>query len=73
MKMTFWEEDEAIPSGHQLLLKQALRIVITKIFHKLLLPNWALGLTENLRNVDLGFKELEVCPSYVHCIAYISD
>lgn len=59
MKMS-WADNDGIPPNHQMTLKSALLIVTTKILLKLFVPGWALGLTENLRNVDLGFKELGV-------------
>ncbi|KAG6849999.1 hypothetical protein H0H93_002789, partial [Arthromyces matolae] len=37
----------------------ALHIVSTDVFLKLIVPSWALGLTQRFRNVRLAFDELE--------------
>jgi hypothetical protein len=55
-----WKEDEIVPQGHQLSFKNALHIVSSNVFLKLVVPNFALGLTEKFRNIRLAFNELEV-------------
>lgn len=55
-----WKDDDTLPSGHQLTFKNALHIVTTDVFLKLIFPDRALGLTKRLRNVRLAFDELEV-------------
>ncbi|KAG6845908.1 hypothetical protein H0H87_000714 [Tephrocybe sp. NHM501043] len=54
-----WKDDDTIPTGRQLTFKDALHIVTTDIFLKLIVPERALGLTRRLRNVRLAFDELE--------------
>lgn len=55
-----WKEDDTLPPGHQLTFKNALHIVTTDIFLKLIIPDFALGLTKRFRDVRLAFIELEV-------------
>jgi hypothetical protein len=55
-----WQEDAIIPPGHQLTFKDALRTVSTHIVLKLVIPNWAFGLTQRFREIRLAFDELEV-------------
>lgn len=55
-----WEDDATMPSGHQMTFKDALHVVSSDIFLKLIVPNWALGLTERTRKVRLAFNELQV-------------
>ncbi|RDB24803.1 hypothetical protein Hypma_007792 [Hypsizygus marmoreus] len=54
-----WREDDSVPAGHQLTFKNALHIVTTDIFLKLIIPDGALGLTKRFRDVRLAFNELE--------------
>ncbi|KAF8070554.1 cytochrome P450 [Lyophyllum atratum] len=54
-----WKDDDSLPPGHQLTFKNALHIVTTDIFLKLIVPDRALGLTKRLRDVKLAFEELE--------------
>ncbi|KAG6918711.1 hypothetical protein DXG01_012196 [Tephrocybe rancida] len=54
-----WKDDDTIPAGHQLTFKNALHIVTTDVFLKLIVPERALGLTQRLRDVRLAFDELE--------------
>ena len=49
-----------IPAGHVMTYKHALHVVTTDFFFKLLLPDWALNLTERTRNVATAFDELRV-------------
>ena len=55
-----WEDDAIIPSGHQMAFKEALHIVSTGIVTKMIVPNWALGFTQQLREIRLAFEELQV-------------
>jgi hypothetical protein len=55
-----WRDDQVVPIGHQMTFKEALHIVSTDVVFKLLLPEWAMGLTQRLRNVRAAFEELEV-------------
>ena len=44
--------------------KDALHISSTNLVSKIILPSWAMKLTERTRKVELAFNELEVpCPS----------
>ncbi|GLB37532.1 putative cytochrome P450 [Lyophyllum shimeji] len=54
-----WKDDDVLPTGHKLTFKNALHIVTTDIFLKLIVPDRALGLTKRLSNVKLAFEELE--------------
>lgn len=54
-----WEDDTIIPSGHQISFKQALYVVSTSFVTKLIVSDWALGLTQRLRDIRLGFDELQ--------------
>ncbi|KAJ3514323.1 hypothetical protein NLJ89_g2441 [Agrocybe chaxingu] len=53
-----WKEDVVIPPGHQMTFKDALHIVTTDIFVKLIVPDWAMRLTPRLRRAKLAFDEL---------------
>ena len=55
------EEDTVVPAGHTMTYKETLHIATNDFFFKLLLPGWALGLTDRLRKVKVGFEELRVC------------
>lgn len=59
-----WEDDTIIPSGHQISFKQALYVVSTSFVTKLIVSDWALGLTQRLRDIRLGFDELQVLMSH---------
>ncbi|KII87602.1 hypothetical protein PLICRDRAFT_54684 [Plicaturopsis crispa FD-325 SS-3] len=54
-----WKEDTVLPAGHQMTFKDALHVVSTDVFLKLIIPNWAMGLTKRFRTVRLAFDELE--------------
>lgn len=58
-KMT-WKENKAIPPGHLMSFETSLYTVSTYVLQRLLLPDWAVGLTKKTREIDLGFKELRV-------------
>lgn len=55
-----WKDDEILPVGHQITFKNALHVVTTDIFLKLIVPDKALGITERTKNVKLAFDELHV-------------
>jgi hypothetical protein len=58
-----WTSDLIVPPGHQMTFKDALHVSSANLGWKIILPRWALSLTEPTRKVDLAFKELEVlCP-----------
>jgi hypothetical protein len=46
--------------------KEALHVVSSDVMIKMLVPNWALGLTQRLRNTRLAFDELEVLLSAIY-------
>ena len=52
--------DLVVPPGHQMTFKDALHVVSTNMFLKLVVPNWVLNLTEHTRKVKLAFNELKV-------------
>ncbi|KAK7051243.1 hypothetical protein VNI00_004743 [Paramarasmius palmivorus] len=54
-----WQDDLAIPDGHQMTFKEALHEVSTGIFIKLAVPKWAMGLNEYFRKIRLAFDELD--------------
>ncbi|KAJ3769707.1 cytochrome P450 [Lentinula raphanica] len=54
-----WEDDEGIPSNHQMTFKDAMHEVYMNCFIKIIFPNWAMGLTEHTRRVRLAFEELD--------------
>ncbi|KAH6912981.1 614/534 cytochrome P450 [Coprinopsis sp. MPI-PUGE-AT-0042] len=53
-----WKEDSFKPPGHQLTFKEALHHSSENLLIKAAAPNWALGLTAQLRLARLAFKEL---------------
>jgi hypothetical protein len=55
-----WDDDAIIPAGHQTPFKQALHIVSTDFLMKLIVPEWAFGFTQRLRDAKLAFEELQV-------------
>ncbi|EIN08462.1 cytochrome P450 [Punctularia strigosozonata HHB-11173 SS5] len=54
-----WNDDLVVPPGHEMTFKDALHVVSTDVFVRLIVPERAMGLTKRLRNVRLAFKELE--------------
>ncbi|KAJ3966044.1 cytochrome P450 [Lentinula raphanica] len=54
-----WEDDEGIPSNHQMTFKDAMHEVYMNCFIKIIFPNWAMGLTEHTHRVRLAFEELD--------------
>jgi len=54
-----WKDDAIIPSGHQMAFKEALHIVSTDFLMKLIIPDWAFGFTQRLRDASLAFDELQ--------------
>jgi hypothetical protein len=58
-----WTSDLVVPPGHQMTFKDALHILSTNLFHKIIIPNWAKHLTKHSKNVELAFSELKVCYS----------
>jgi hypothetical protein len=57
-----WKEEgkKAVPSGHTMSLNEALHVATHNFIIKLLIPDWALGLTARFRNVKVGFDEMRV-------------
>ncbi|KAI0052106.1 cytochrome P450 [Auriscalpium vulgare] len=53
-----WQDDVAIPEGHQLTFKEALHEVSTHIALKAFLPDWAFGLKKSWKKAGLAFDEL---------------
>ncbi|EKM76286.1 hypothetical protein AGABI1DRAFT_45036, partial [Agaricus bisporus var. burnettii JB137-S8] len=54
-----WKDAKVIPSGHLMSFKSSICTVTTYVIERLLLPDWAVGLTKKTREIDLGFKELK--------------
>src|ERR1700733_4087880 len=55
-----WEDDGILPPGHQMTFKQALHIVSGSFMLKLVIPDWAPGFTQQIRDTRLAFDELQV-------------
>ncbi|KAF5351017.1 hypothetical protein D9756_008375 [Leucocoprinus leucothites] len=53
-----WKGGSIVPPHHKMTFKDALYTTATYIIPKLLLPNWAMKLTEKTRRIKLGFAEL---------------
>lgn len=55
-----WKDDTVVPPGYTMSFKEALHTVSTDTIFKLIVPNWATGLTKRTRHVRDAFKELDV-------------
>ena len=55
-----WRDDQPIPIGYRMTFKKALQVVSNDMILKLIVPEWAMGFTERLKNVHVAFEELEV-------------
>ncbi|KAF9060543.1 cytochrome P450 [Rhodocollybia butyracea] len=55
-----WEDEETIPPNHRMSFKDAIHEVTLNLMTKVVVPNWALGLTKRLRRVRLAFEELNM-------------
>ncbi|KAF5351015.1 hypothetical protein D9756_008377 [Leucocoprinus leucothites] len=53
-----WKGGSIVPPHHKMTFKDALYISTTYMLPRLLLPNWAMKLTEKTRRIQLGFTEL---------------
>jgi hypothetical protein len=62
-------EDEEVPSGHRLSFKQAVGIVSTGVFLRVLCPKWIYewAPTKRIREVRDGFTEFRVCSLRMYC------
>ncbi|KAJ3575472.1 hypothetical protein NP233_g1074 [Leucocoprinus birnbaumii] len=58
-KMT-WQDDSLVPAGHKLSFQESLSIVSINVLPKLILPDWAMALTEKTRKIALAYDELKV-------------
>jgi len=58
-----WSSDLVVPRGHQMTFKDALRIVSSNLFVKIIFPDWAKNITKHTRKVHLASTELKVCYS----------
>ncbi|KAJ3484828.1 hypothetical protein NLI96_g5371 [Meripilus lineatus] len=54
-----WNDEVLPPSGHQMTFKGALYIVSHDYLFKMILPNWAMVLTQRLKKLNVAFDELE--------------
>ena len=55
-----WLDDEAIPQGHKMSLRKAIEVATTEYVIKIMVPQWALGLTSHFRHVRDGFDDMHV-------------
>lgn len=55
-----WNDDLKLPPGHRMTFKDALHIVSSDVFIKLVVPKWAMGWTQRFRNVQIAFEELRL-------------
>ena len=55
-----WHEDKTIPNGHQMSMKDAVRLVSTGTSAKILLPDWSFKLTKHLQSIKIAYEELQV-------------
>jgi hypothetical protein len=55
-----WKEDTITPEGHRMSMKEALHIVSTGTFFRVLLPDWVLNLTKRTESIRIAFEELQV-------------
>ncbi|KAH9035825.1 cytochrome P450 [Lactarius hengduanensis] len=54
-----WTSNLIVPPGHQMTFKDAFQILSSNMGLKIILPNWAMNLTERTRRVNLAFNELK--------------
>ncbi len=55
-----WKSESVIPPGHKMAFAHALGLVSNAIIIRFLVPGWAMGMTQRLRDVRTGFDELGV-------------
>ena len=55
-----WNEAKIIPKGHLMSMNEALHIVCTGTFIRVLFPDWILKLTKRLDSIRVAFEELQV-------------
>ena len=55
-----WSEDTIKPKGHQMSMQEALHIVSTGTFFRVMLPDWVLNLTKRTEAIKIAFEELQV-------------
>ncbi|KAF5353914.1 hypothetical protein D9756_007134 [Leucocoprinus leucothites] len=55
-----WRGGSVVPPRHKMTFKDALYTVTSYIIPKILLPDWAMGLTKKTRHIALGFDELKM-------------
>ncbi|KIM82774.1 hypothetical protein PILCRDRAFT_455699 [Piloderma croceum F 1598] len=54
-----WRDDQVIPIGRRMTFKEALHIVSTDMGLRILVPEWAMGLTQRLRKIRIAFEDFE--------------
>ena len=59
-EMTWNEDTTVIPEGHQVTMKDALHVVSSGIFAKIIFPDWSLQLTKRLQIIKISFEEFQV-------------
>jgi len=55
-----WRDDQVIPIGRRMTFKEALHIVSTDMGLRIIVPEWAMGLTQRLRKIRIAFEDFEV-------------
>lgn len=55
-----WKDDTDVPPGYTMSFKAALHTVSTDTFTRVIVPDWAMGLTKRLRHIRQSFQELDV-------------
>jgi len=60
-----WKEDTSMPPGHEMSYKDALHTATTNSLLKIIVPDWAMGLTKTLRDTKQAYDEIYVSLSYL--------
>jgi hypothetical protein len=55
-----WHQENIIPKGHQMSMKEALHMVSIGTPAKVMLPGWSLKLTKHLQSIKIAYEELQV-------------
>ena len=56
-----WQDEEVVSAPHKMSFNEALRIMSSDVFFKLVLPDRALEFNQRTRNVKIAYQELQVC------------
>ncbi len=55
-----WKTESVIPPGHKMDFARTLGLVSSSVITQFLVPSWAMGLTQHLRDARTGFDEIGV-------------